>query len=127
MNRSMNLDPHFLDLGTSWRWVVSFTPDSFTPGESAPSNHWIGGWVNLRVGLDDLEKRIFMTLLGLELRPLSRPARSQSLYRLRYPGSLPNKIWICCIIIWITLKQNKNSLHVSIRLVDNTKTTHCHR
>jgi hypothetical protein len=24
---------------------------------------------------------------GLELRPLGRPARSQSLYRLRYPGS----------------------------------------
>jgi hypothetical protein len=20
------IDPHFLDLGTSWRWVVSFTP-----------------------------------------------------------------------------------------------------
>jgi hypothetical protein len=29
----------------------------------------------------------FLTLPGLEPRPLSRPARSQSLYRLRYPGS----------------------------------------
>jgi hypothetical protein len=28
-----------------------------------------------------------LTLPGLEPRPLSRPARSQSLYRLRYPGS----------------------------------------
>jgi hypothetical protein len=28
-----------------------------------------------------------LTLPGLELRPLGRPARSQSLYRLRYPGS----------------------------------------
>jgi hypothetical protein len=28
-----------------------------------------------------------MTLPRLELRPLCRPARSQSLYRLRYPGS----------------------------------------
>jgi hypothetical protein len=26
----------------------------------------------------------FLTLPGLELRPLGRPARSQSLYRLRY-------------------------------------------
>jgi hypothetical protein len=26
-----------------------------------------------------------LTLPGLEPRPLSRPARSQSLYRLRYP------------------------------------------
>jgi hypothetical protein len=43
--------------------------------------------VGPRAGLDDLEKRKFLTLLGLELRPLSRPARSQSLYRLSYPGS----------------------------------------
>jgi hypothetical protein len=28
-----------------------------------------------------------LTLPGLELQPLSRPSRSQSLYRLRYPGS----------------------------------------
>jgi hypothetical protein len=39
-------------------------------------------------GLDDLEKRKFLTLPGLELRPRSRPARSQSLYRLRYPDSI---------------------------------------
>jgi hypothetical protein len=42
--------------------------------------------VGLRAGLDDVEKRKFLTLPGLELRPLVRPARSQSLYRLRYPG-----------------------------------------
>jgi hypothetical protein len=41
-----------------------------------------------RAGLDDLEKRKFLTLPGLELRPLGRPARSQSLYRLRYLGCL---------------------------------------
>jgi hypothetical protein len=40
-----------------------------------------------RAGLDDVEKRKFLTLPVLELRPLGRPARSQSLYRLRYPGS----------------------------------------
>jgi hypothetical protein len=28
-----------------------------------------------------------MTLSGLALRPLGHPVRSQSLYRLRYPGS----------------------------------------
>jgi hypothetical protein len=43
--------------------------------------------VGPRAGLDDVEKRKFLTLPGLELRPLRRPARSQSLYRLRYPGS----------------------------------------
>jgi hypothetical protein len=34
-----------------------------------------------------LKKRKFLTLPGLQLRPLSRPARSQPLYRLHYPGS----------------------------------------
>jgi hypothetical protein len=44
--------------------------------------------VDPRAGLDDVEKRKFLTLPGLEPRPLSRPARSQSLYRLCYPGYL---------------------------------------
>jgi hypothetical protein len=39
------------------------------------------------VGLDDVEKRKFLTLPRLKVRPLGRPARSQSLYRLSYPGS----------------------------------------
>jgi hypothetical protein len=59
----------------------------FTPGERAPGTHWIGGWVEPRAGLEDVENRKFLTLQGLELRPLCRPARSQSLYRLSYPGS----------------------------------------
>jgi hypothetical protein len=28
----------------------------FTPGERAPSTHWIGGWVGPRTDLDDMEK-----------------------------------------------------------------------
>jgi hypothetical protein len=44
--------------------------------------------VDPRTGLDDVEKRKFLTLSRLELRPLGHPARSQSLYRLRYPGSV---------------------------------------
>jgi hypothetical protein len=61
----------------------------FTPGESATGTHWIGGWVGRRAGMD-VEKRTFLTLPGHELRPLARPTRSQSLYRIRYPGSLEN-------------------------------------
>jgi hypothetical protein len=38
--------------------------------------------------MDDMEKWKFLTPPGLELRPLGRPASSQSLYRLCYPGSL---------------------------------------
>jgi hypothetical protein len=33
--------------------------------------------VDPRAGLDDMEKWKFLTLPGLEPRPLSRPARSQ--------------------------------------------------
>jgi hypothetical protein len=51
-------------------------PGRFTPEERAPGTHWIRGWVDLRAGLDNLEKRKFLTLPGLELRPLGRPARS---------------------------------------------------
>jgi hypothetical protein len=42
------------------------------PGERTPCTHWTGGWVGPRAGLDDLEKIKFLTLLGLELRHLSR-------------------------------------------------------
>jgi hypothetical protein len=39
--------------------------------------------VEPRAGLDDVERRKFLTLTIFELRPLGCPARSQSLYRLR--------------------------------------------
>jgi hypothetical protein len=65
----------------------SFTPRPLYPPGKVPGTHWIGGWVGPRTGLDDAEKRKFRTLPGLELRPPGRPARSQSLYRLSYPGS----------------------------------------
>jgi hypothetical protein len=67
-------------------WSAS-CPCRFIPGERAPGTHCIGGWLDPRAGLDDVEKRKFLTLPGLELRPLGCPPRSQSLYRLRYPGS----------------------------------------
>jgi hypothetical protein len=56
-------------------WSTS-RPGRFIAEERAPGTHWMGGWVYLRAGLDDLEKRKFLTLPGLELRPLCRPARS---------------------------------------------------
>jgi hypothetical protein len=66
-------------------WSAS-RPGRFTPREGGPGTHWIG-WVGPRAGLDNMEKRKFLTLPGLELRPLGRPARSQSVYPLRYSGS----------------------------------------
>jgi hypothetical protein len=56
-------------------------------GRFTPGTHSIGSWVDPRASLDDVVKRKFLTLPGLKLRPLGRPAHSQSLYQLRYPGS----------------------------------------
>jgi hypothetical protein len=84
------IDPHS-DLDTSWRWVVIFTPRPLYPGDGAHGTHWIGGLVNPRAGLDDMNKSKFLLPSGLELRLPGRPARSQSLYRLRYPGSKEHK------------------------------------
>jgi hypothetical protein len=39
--------------------------------------------VDPRAGLDAVKKRKFLSVLRLELRPLDRPARSESLYRIR--------------------------------------------
>jgi hypothetical protein len=48
-------------------------PCSFISRERAPGTHWL---VNPRAGLDGVEKRKFLTIPGLELRTLGRPARS---------------------------------------------------
>jgi hypothetical protein len=77
----------FLTLAlTGGEWSAS-CPCRFTPGERAPGTHLIGGWVGPRAGLGEVEKRKILPLSELELRPLDHLARSQSLYRLRYPGS----------------------------------------
>jgi hypothetical protein len=58
---------------------VSFTARELYPGEIAPGTYWIGGWMGLKTGLDDVEKNKFLPLPGLELLHFGRPARSQSL------------------------------------------------
>jgi hypothetical protein len=69
-------------------------PEALPPGKGLPGTHWIADWVGPRAGFDDLEKRKFLTLLGLEIRPLVRPARSQFLYRLSYAGSQDEKVTV---------------------------------
>jgi hypothetical protein len=67
-------------------WAAS-RPGRFNSGGKASGTNWIGDWVGLKAGLDNVEKRKFLTLPKLELRPLGRPACNQSLYRLSYRGS----------------------------------------
>jgi hypothetical protein len=63
-----------------------------------------------RAGLDDVEKRKFLTLPGLELRHLGRPARSQSLYRLRYSGYLPSKRNVLFIVMNTQRKESPETV-----------------
>jgi hypothetical protein len=42
-------------------------PAALLSGKDPPGTHWIGGWVGPRASLDDMEKRKFLTLPGLEL------------------------------------------------------------
>jgi hypothetical protein len=79
---------HFLELGTSWRWVVSFTPRPLYPRRKSPRHPLDRRFGGPQSRSGRLGKWKCLTLPGLELRTLCRPARSQSLYRLRYHGSL---------------------------------------
>jgi hypothetical protein len=63
------MDPRVLHLGTSGgEWLTS-RPSRITPRERAPGTHWIGGWMGPRTDLDDVKKRQFLTLPGLDFRP----------------------------------------------------------
>jgi hypothetical protein len=75
--------------------------------------------VDPRAGHEEVEKRKFLTLQGLEFRPLGRPARSQSLYRLHYAGSLKN-YYPSFISIKCTVRINKSNL-VGINLFINVE------
>jgi hypothetical protein len=61
------IDPPFLELGSSWSKWSALRPGPFIPG-----TQWIGGWVGARAGLNDMDKWKFLTLPGLEFRPLGR-------------------------------------------------------
>jgi hypothetical protein len=54
-------------------WSAS-RPSCFTAGEIDHGTHWIGGWVGPRTSMYDVEKRKLLTLPGLKLWSLCRPA-----------------------------------------------------
>jgi hypothetical protein len=59
--------------------------------------------MSLRAGLDDMEKIKLFPPPGFELRPFGCPARSQSLYRLRYPCSPYVCMYACMHVIIIII------------------------
>jgi len=51
--------------------MVSFMPQLLYPGERAPSNHWVGGWVGPRASLDMMMMRKILCSPLLEIKPWS--------------------------------------------------------
>jgi len=72
----------FLNLGTRRGCVVSITPRSLYPRKRT-GTHCTGGWVGPGAGLDRCGKS-----RPAGIRSPDLPARSESLYRLRYRGSV---------------------------------------
>jgi hypothetical protein len=57
---------------TGGKWSVS-RPGRFTPRERDPATHFIGGWVNPRASLDDVEKILDLTGTRTPTPPSSSP------------------------------------------------------
>lgn len=89
---SRGVAPLILNLCTRWRWVVKFTPLPLFSGKN-PGTHRAGRWVARIASLNVLEKS----------RTPDRPARSQSLYHLRYCGYdelLKMWKWLLPVVRW---------------------------
>jgi hypothetical protein len=74
--------PPFLTAALDGGELSASRPCRFTPGQTAPGTHWMGGWVSSRVGLGAVEK---IEILHCRESNPDRPARSPSTYRLSYP------------------------------------------
>lgn len=60
----------FLYLSASWRKLPVHAQAALPRGERAADTHWIRDCVDPRVGLYCVKKRNFLTLVGIEIRPL---------------------------------------------------------
>jgi hypothetical protein len=83
----------FLDLGTIWRWVVTFTPRMLYSLGKCP---WFPNYRRLSGPQSRSEQHGEVKILypiGTRTPVPCSSARSQSLYRLRYPGFFYFKRW----------------------------------
>jgi hypothetical protein len=116
-------------------WSTS-RPGRFTPGERAPGTHRIGGWVDLRAGLNDLEKRKFFTLpdydVYLRIMNLSKDiyicrrleySKGVTLYNISVDGGKSELQFFYEVVWWHDISTCHNLLDViCIRLMSNVKT-----
>jgi hypothetical protein len=88
---SGRIDQRILDLGTSWRWVVSFTPGRFNPGERAPGAHQIGDCV--------IPEPVWTTCRG-------EISEKRNLTRVQWRSIVPNSVEIYQMV-WALLRTNE--------------------
>jgi hypothetical protein len=94
--RNGGIAPPYLTSVLDWReWSVSRS-SRFNLGKRVPGIHWIGGWVEPRAGLDDMEKR---KIFHWRESNLGRPAHSPSLYRTQLTE--PFIIWFFIYILFV--------------------------
>jgi hypothetical protein len=95
---SGDIAPRILDLGTRWRWVVSFTPRPLYPQETSPwypLDRRLGEPQSLS-GRGDEEKNS-QSLPGFEPRSSDCTVHSQPLYRLSFQTEGRDaKVYYCC-------------------------------
>jgi hypothetical protein len=84
------IDPCSLDLGTTCRWVVSYTIQPFYPRYP-----FIRGWVGPRADLDEVKKSKFFTLPGHNSDPsvVQTAASRTDCYRGSYRNLQTGFIW----------------------------------
>jgi hypothetical protein len=114
--------PRILNLGTRWKWVVSFMPRPHYPRRKSPVIHWIGGWVGPRAGLGAVAKREKFHYWLCRESNAGRPARSlvsvltellRFLYipirrwNMRIDTRLPSQVFILCT----PYKERSNGWH----------------
>jgi hypothetical protein len=79
---SRDIPYSYFNLSAKWGWVVIATPRPLYPRERL-GTHCIGDWVGTRSALDRCGKSC-----PYWIRSPDRPAHSESLHQLRYPGPL---------------------------------------
>jgi hypothetical protein len=82
------------------------------PWKGVPGTHWIGSWVGPRASLHDVEKRKFLPSPRLELRHLSRLARSYTEYAIAWGAFLLYVLWCHVLLYTICLSSGILCFHI---------------
>jgi hypothetical protein len=82
----------------------------FTPGERARNTHWIGSWVGLRAGVDEMEKRKYHN----SLKAYQSQKFLEQILEKTETGFIATKLFFCqFFLVLVTTKRSRaNSLEM---------------